>query len=172
MRIMRVLTVSAGRLILLTRAYTRARTRVYSSETNRQNPHKPSFRDCEPARVERHQGESTRSMSELARYQRKMSAKMAAKQWTWGAFAVMTKAGKEWRYGSFWGHWGVHRTEKEVVRRDAPTLGMRLSGRMARSSMFRTGSFSLSLPLCPPSSFRISKGRGPTKSPSNSTKKS
>ena len=32
---------------------------------------------------------------------------MAAKQWTWGAFAVMTKAGKEWRYGSF--------NEKELI---------------------------------------------------------
>jgi hypothetical protein len=145
MRIMRVLTVSAGRLILRARVHTSARTRAYSSETNRQNPHKPSFRDCEPARVERHQGESTRSMSELARYQRKMSAKMAAKQWTWGAFAVMTKAGKEWRYGSFWGHWGVHRTEKEVVRRTHLPSGCKVTQfdrlRVARRYALRNNFF-------------------------------
>jgi hypothetical protein len=30
--------------------------------------------------------------------------------WEWGAFAVSTTAGRRYRYGSFWNHWGVHRT--------------------------------------------------------------
>ena len=28
--------------------------------------------------------------------------------WEWGAFAVSTTGGRQWRYGSFWSHWGIY----------------------------------------------------------------
>ena len=28
--------------------------------------------------------------------------------WEWGAFAVSTTGGRQWRYGSFWSHWGTY----------------------------------------------------------------
>jgi hypothetical protein len=31
-------------------------------------------------------------------------------RWHWGGFRVSTEAGPQGRYGSFWKHWGIHRT--------------------------------------------------------------